>query len=48
MRVNSARYGQRCAHCSQRVRVGKQFVVDPVDSGLIWHEQCAELASRAK
>lgn len=41
MRLNSPRYGQACATCGQRVRVGKQFQVDPVESKLIRHRQCA-------
>lgn len=42
MRINSPRYGTLCAHvlCRGRVRIGRRFVIDLVDSTKIYHEAC--------
>lgn len=40
MKVNSARYGSCCPHCSQRIRVGRRFVVNPENSDETFHVQC--------
>jgi hypothetical protein len=45
MRVNSARYRSLCGKCKHRVRVGKRFVIDPVDRKIIYHEACAHLST---
>lgn len=48
MRVNSPRYGSCCALCKGRVRVGREFVVDPVNSDEILHVGCFLLRQRRR
>jgi hypothetical protein len=41
MKVSSPRYGTKCAKCGQRIRVGRLFVISPIDSRLVFHKACA-------
>lgn len=37
MKSKSKHYRKKCSQCGQRVRAGKWFVIDPVDSERIFH-----------
>lgn len=45
MRSKSKYYGKLCLVCSQRIRAGKSFVIDPINK-LPYHLLCWENGSR--
>jgi hypothetical protein len=40
MTVKHRRYGTPCATCKQRIRVGRKFVIDPIDPEKTYHLAC--------
>lgn len=40
MTVNNKRYKSVCSKCNGRIRVGRSFVIDTIDSKLVYHVQC--------
>lgn len=46
MSHRSSRYGSKCERCGNRIRHGKRFVIDPVDSTHTYHAECFVLAKR--
>lgn len=34
---------KKCGRCKQSIRVTKLFVIDPIDSEVVYHKQCWSL-----
>ena len=43
-----SRYGTRCIKCKGRIRIGRKFVIDAVDSNKVFHEGCYDSQEGSK
>lgn len=40
MTRSGSRYGSLCATCGGRIRLGRRFVIHPIDPSRVYHERC--------